>query len=193
MSSDATSVRHTLTAASSWTTPKLQIASSPSDAGVLAFYSLLPPSALCPYIGALRSAVFSGDSRWRGTLGQQGSHELINESKNCGSARRTTYHMGASRPCTLWRAPSQGHLLLPGPDMRSHPPTTVLPLDPQHTPLCSWDHRNQTIQNLRHIAAATASLYCFNPFTIGTHLYHEFWVWLDGFIDISKGLERWGD
>ena len=27
-----------------------------------------------------------------------------------------------------------------------------------------------------------------NPFSTGTHFYHEFWVRLDDFIDIRKGL-----
>ena len=29
-----------------------------------------------------------------------------------------------------------------------------------------------------------------NPFSTGIHLYHEFWVWLDYFIDIRMGLWR---
>ena len=28
----------------------------------------------------------------------------------------------------------------------------------------------------------------FNPFDTGTYFYHEFWEWLDVFIDIRKGL-----
>ena len=31
---------------------------------------------------------------------------------------------------------------------------------------------------------------CMNPSSTGTHFDHEFWAWLDAFIDIRKGLRR---